>query len=164
MKKLTAFFLSLLLMLSLCSCDVMPEQEESGNTKATQTESTESEYKIITQIDHCAVEPDDKLHMTDEDKAHYEKLMNAMLSQEPVVTLSDSKESNEFYIDLLRQSPYFFFVDEYKGKQIPAGKKSVTIRLVIGSSEKTLTGEEIEAAAKSVLKKLTKTLGAEIRS
>ena len=32
------------------------------------------------------------------------------------------------------------------------------------TGEKTLTGDEIEAAAKSALKKITKTLGAEIRS
>jgi phenylalanyl-tRNA synthetase beta chain len=56
------------------------------------------------------------------------------------------------------------FVDEYKGKQIPAGKKSVTIRLVIGSDEKTLTGAEIEQVANSVLKKLSKTIGADIRT
>ena len=56
------------------------------------------------------------------------------------------------------------FVDEYKGKQIPAGKKSVTIRLVIGSSEKTLTSQEIEQVANSVLKRLAKTIGAEIRT
>ena len=56
------------------------------------------------------------------------------------------------------------FVDEYKGKQIPAGKKSVTIRLVIGSNEKTLTGDEIEQVANSVLKRLAKNIGAEIRT
>jgi len=56
------------------------------------------------------------------------------------------------------------FVDEYKGKQIPAGKKSVTIRLVIGSGEKTLTGAEIDTVANSVIKRLTKTLGADIRT
>ena len=56
------------------------------------------------------------------------------------------------------------FVDEYKGKQIPAGKKSVTIRLVIGSNEKTLTGAEIESLANSVIKRLTKTIGAEMRA
>lgn len=55
------------------------------------------------------------------------------------------------------------FVDEYKGKQIPDGKKSVTIRLVIGSDEKTLTGDEIETVANSTLKKLSKRLSADIR-
>ena len=56
------------------------------------------------------------------------------------------------------------FVDEYKGKQIPAGKKSVTIRLVIGSGDKTLTSSEIEAVANSVVKKLAKNLAADIRT
>ncbi len=55
------------------------------------------------------------------------------------------------------------FVDEYHGKQVPAGKKSVTIRLTIGSRDKTLTSQEIEQAANSVIKKLTKRLGAELR-
>ena len=56
------------------------------------------------------------------------------------------------------------FVDEYRGKQIPAGKKSVTIRLTIGSGEKTLTSQEIESAANQVMKKLGKALGAELRN
>ena len=56
------------------------------------------------------------------------------------------------------------FVDEYRGKQIPAGKKSVTIRLTIGSTEKTLTSEEIETAANGVMKQLSKKMGAELRT
>ena len=56
------------------------------------------------------------------------------------------------------------FVDEYRGKQIPQGKKSVTIRLTIGSDEKTLTSQEIESAANQVMKKLGKKMGAELRT
>ena len=56
------------------------------------------------------------------------------------------------------------FVDEYHGKQIPDGKKSVTIRLTIGSTEKTLTSAEIEECAASAVKKLVKNLGAEMRA
>ena len=56
------------------------------------------------------------------------------------------------------------FVDEYRGKQVPAGKKSLTARLTIGSAEKTLTSAEIEEVANSVLKKLSKRFGAELRS
>ena len=56
------------------------------------------------------------------------------------------------------------FVDEYRGKQIPAGQKSVTIRLTIGSAEKTLTSQEIESAANQVMKKLEKKLGAQLRT
>ena len=56
------------------------------------------------------------------------------------------------------------FVDEYRGKQVPEGKKSLTARLTIGSREKTLTSAEIEEVANTVLKKLTKRFGAELRS
>ena len=56
------------------------------------------------------------------------------------------------------------FVDEYRGKQIPAGMKSVTMRLVIGSLEKTLTSSEIEDCANSVLKRLAKRFGAALRT
>ena len=55
------------------------------------------------------------------------------------------------------------FVEEYKGNQIPADKKSVTVRLLIGSGEKTLTGNEIENVANSALKKLAKAVGATLR-
>ena len=56
------------------------------------------------------------------------------------------------------------FVDEYRGKQVPAGKKSLTLRLAIGSKDKTLTSAEIEEVANTVLKKLAKRFGAELRS
>jgi len=55
------------------------------------------------------------------------------------------------------------FIEEYTGKQVPDGKKSVTIRLVIGSLKKTLTSEEIEGCASAVVKRLSKALGAELR-
>ena len=55
------------------------------------------------------------------------------------------------------------FVDEYKGKQVPQGKKSVTVRLVIASTTKTLTSEEIEKVAATVTKTLVHTVGAETR-
>jgi len=56
------------------------------------------------------------------------------------------------------------FVDEYKGKQTPEGKKSITMRLTIGSLQKTLTSEEIEAEANKVIKRLSKQFNAEVRS
>ena len=55
------------------------------------------------------------------------------------------------------------FVEEYTGRQIPEGKKSVTLRLVIGSLGKTLKSEEIENCANAIGKRLIKTLGAKLR-
>ena len=56
------------------------------------------------------------------------------------------------------------YVGEYVGEQVPEGKKSVTCRLIIGSVEKTLTSEEIDGAANSILKNLEKTIGAKLRN
>lgn len=82
-------------------------------------------------------------------------LVDAMTKWSDIYELLTAKKN-----ELLRDVQ---FVDEYRGKQIPEGKKSVTIRLVIGSDEKTLTGDEIEAVANSAVKKLQKNLGADIR-
>ena len=56
------------------------------------------------------------------------------------------------------------FIDEYKGRQVPEGKKSISIRFTIGSLEKTLTSDEIEKCANAIVKRLKKSLGAELRS
>jgi phenylalanyl-tRNA synthetase beta chain len=56
------------------------------------------------------------------------------------------------------------FADEYRGRQIPPGKKSLTLRIVIGSDEKTLTSDEIEKSAGAVTKRLAKNLGGELRT
>ena len=55
------------------------------------------------------------------------------------------------------------FVDEYRGKQVPAGKKSLTLRLAIGSKDKPLTSAEIEEVSSGVLNKIAKRFGAELR-
>jgi phenylalanyl-tRNA synthetase beta chain len=55
------------------------------------------------------------------------------------------------------------FVDEYTGEQIPEHKKSVTIRLLIGSFEKTLTSKEIKDCIDVVIDKLKISLGGELR-
>jgi len=47
-------------------------------------------------------------------------------------------------------------------QKTPKNPHSVTIRLVIGSLKKTLTSEEIESYAKSVMKRLQKGFGAEL--
>lgn len=55
------------------------------------------------------------------------------------------------------------FVEEYKGAQVPAGKKSVTLRLTIGAADRTLRSDEIDKCAAAVIKALKKALSAEER-
>jgi phenylalanyl-tRNA synthetase beta chain len=63
--------------------------------------------------------------------------------------------------DIVREAR---FIDEYRGSQIPDGKKSVTVRLVLGSDSKTLTSEDIEKAVGVITKRLSKQLGGELRA
>ena len=56
------------------------------------------------------------------------------------------------------------FVDEYRGKNIPQGKKSVTFRLDIGAEDRTLKAKEINETANAVVVRLAERFLAEIRS
>ena len=56
------------------------------------------------------------------------------------------------------------FIDEYRGQQVPKGKKSVTLRLELGSESATLTTPQIEEAAGAVVERLGSELGGILRS
>lgn len=55
------------------------------------------------------------------------------------------------------------FVEEYKGNQIPDGKKSIMLRVKLGNDEVTMTSAEINNKIDSILKKLNKCCGAVLR-
>lgn len=55
------------------------------------------------------------------------------------------------------------FLEEYRGKQIPEGKKSVTLRFKIGNSDSTMTAKQIEKRTKGILKALEQKCGAMLR-
>ena len=107
MKRSFTLILTVLMLFLFCSCS----EQQNGSTSSTDA-SVDTDYKAITEIDHCVVEPDDKLHMTDEDEGHYRDLMNAMLNREKTVELSQDDTQNEYYLDLLKQSPYYFFLSD----------------------------------------------------
>jgi phenylalanyl-tRNA synthetase beta chain len=56
------------------------------------------------------------------------------------------------------------FIEEYRGKQIAAGKKSVVLRVHFGSKEGTLTSGQITGKMEGIMKKLSKVCGAELRA
>lgn len=55
------------------------------------------------------------------------------------------------------------FKEEYRGSQIPEGKKSIMFRVKMSNDESTMTTEEINTVINSILKTLNKKLGAELR-
>jgi len=54
--------------------------------------------------------------------------------------------------------------DLYVGEQIPEGKKSIAFRLIYQAADRTLTDEEVDKVQKRILERLSKELGATLRS
>lgn len=74
-----------------------------------------------------------------------------------VVTWAEMEEVIRPLVKVVR------FMDEYRGKQIPEGKKSVMFRIETGSDERTLTSEDIEKKMEQIVRKLAGKFGAELR-
>lgn len=55
------------------------------------------------------------------------------------------------------------FVDLYRGKQVPEGKKSIAFRLTYRASDRTLTREEVDGYQQSVLTAITARLAGVLR-
>ena len=55
------------------------------------------------------------------------------------------------------------FIEEYRGNQVPEGKKSITLRLRLGDGENTLTSDEITEKMNNIIKTLSVQCGAIVR-
>jgi len=55
-------------------------------------------------------------------------------------------------------------VTTYRGKPLEKGQKSVTVKLVFRSAERTLTGDEVEASVKRIVDTAARELGATVRA
>lgn len=73
------------------------------------------------------------------------------------VTWNDIHEAVKFMVKEVR------FVEEYRGEQVPAGKKSIMFNVKIGNDDSTMTGKQIEKKQKGIFSVLTKKLHAEVR-
>jgi phenylalanyl-tRNA synthetase beta chain len=56
------------------------------------------------------------------------------------------------------------FVDIFRGKGIPEGKKSVTLSLSFRDADGTLTHEQVDSFEKTILNELPSSLGAVLRT
>ena len=73
------------------------------------------------------------------------------------VTWAEIAEAIKFMVKELK------FVEEYRGKQIPAGKKSITLSLKIGNDDSTMTSKQIDKKMNGIIKVLEKKCGAQLR-
>ena len=53
--------------------------------------------------------------------------------------------------------------DVYEGKNLPAGKKSYAVAMILQDDEKTLNDKQIDASMNKIITNLKKLLGAELR-
>lgn len=79
------------------------------------------------------------------------------------VLADDGVRWSAFVEELAKRVENLELVDEYRGKQIPEGKKSLTLRVTMGKPDGTLSAEEIEEKRSSLIKRMTKKLGADVR-
>jgi len=148
--------------------NIIQENKKVGNLallskKASLACGIKNSAALIFEIDMdllipCPSRTNKFMHISEYPVAEYDLSLLFDLSvkwQEIFDVVKDIKADNLIQ-DIL-------FIDEYRGSQVPDGKKSVTFRLKIGSFEKTLTSSEIEGVAAEVIKRLKKDLGAEIR-
>ena len=106
----------------------------------------------------------DKLIPYDSRTNEYKSLPQLPLVQKDLSILVDEnitwEEISKVVEAKVREVEY---IEEYKGNQIPKGKKSITLRVKIGNDETTMTTEEINNKINNILKNLNKNCGAILR-
>ena len=107
----------------------------------------------------------DKFVALDSRENVYERLSELPLVEKDLSILVDEDVK---WIDIHDSIKKFVkeveFVDEYHGDQVPAGKKSITLKVKILNEGTTMTSEEINSKTNHILKVLNKTCGAELRT
>ncbi len=86
-----------------------------------------------------------------------------LVEQDLSVMVNEEVKWSAIYKAIYAGAKKIEFMDEYRGKQIPEGKKSIMFRVYMGSDTGTLKSEEVDKNIKDILSKLEKAVGAEIR-
>ena len=94
----------------------------------------------------------------------YERLPELPLVEKDLSIIVDEKVSWSTIEESIKSKvKEIEFVDEYKGNQIPEGKKSITLKVKILNEGTTMTSEQINEKMNSILKLLDKKCGAKLR-
>lgn len=106
----------------------------------------------------------DKLIPYDSRTNEFEHLPQLPLVEKDLSVLVDESVTWKQISDLIENRvKELEFVGEYRGNQIPVGKKSITLRVKLENKDTTMTSEEISNRIDSILKTLYKKCGAELR-
>lgn len=106
----------------------------------------------------------DKLKPYDSRNNKYERLSELPLVEKDLSILVDEEVKwNTIEESIKKLVKEIEFIDEYKGNQIPKGKKSITLKVKMINEDTTMTSEQINEKINNILKALDKKCGAILR-
>ena len=106
----------------------------------------------------------DRLKAYDSRTNVYERLPELPLVEKDLSILVDEDVNWSMIEETIRSKvKEVEFVDEYRGNQIPDGKKSITLKVRMVNEGTTMTSEQINNNINTILKSLNKRCGAELR-
>ena len=106
----------------------------------------------------------DKLTPYDSRTNKYQKLPELPLVEKDLSIIVDEEISWQKIEDSIKkQVKEVEFIDEYKGNQIPSGKKSITLKVKIMNEDTTMTSEQINKKINNILNILDKKCNAKLR-
>ena len=94
----------------------------------------------------------------------FEHLPQFSLVEEDLSLLADEDVKwEDIYEAIKYMAKEVSFIEEYRGAQIPEGKKSIMIRIKLGNDDSTMTAKQIEKKTKNILNVLAKKTGVTLR-
>ena len=94
----------------------------------------------------------------------FEHLPQFPLVEEDLSLLADEDVKwEDIYEAIKYMAKEVSFIEEYRGSQIPEGKKSIMIRIKLGNDDSTMTAKQIEKKTKIILNVLAKKTGVTLR-
>ena len=94
----------------------------------------------------------------------FEHLPQFPLVEEDLSLLADEDVKwEDIYEAIKYMAKEVSFIEEYRGAQIPEGKKSIMIRIKLGNDDSTMTAKQIEKKTKNILNVLAKKTGVTLR-
>lgn len=86
-----------------------------------------------------------------------------LVEQDMSILVDESVKWADIEGSIDRMVKEIHFVEEYRGKQIPEGKKSIMFSYKIGNDDSTMTSKQIEKKMNAIIGVLQKKVGAELR-
>ncbi len=123
-------------------------------------------FKIESRVGTAQLEMRNIIKFTKTHKSYSPPLPYPESKRDLAIVVDQNTEYRDIELAVLRADEKILAVqwfDTYEGKGVAEGKKSLAMHLTIGSAEKTLTSQEIDAVVNEALLACKEKFGAELR-